>query len=66
MLLTAKNELISLAEEQSAKGFGINLIRVEKEGSISYASAIKKLGVEKEFLEQFRGKPTTSYMVKDY
>lgn len=66
MLLTAKNELISMAEEQSAKGFGINLIRVEKEGSISYASAIKKLGVEKEFLEQFRGKPTTSYMVKDY
>jgi putative phage-type endonuclease len=56
-------ELVKLAGEQNATINGRNLTMVEREGSVSYAKAIKELcpGAD---LEPYRGKPTSYWMLR--
>lgn len=56
-------ELIKAAGERNASINGRNLTKVEREGSVSYAKAIKELcpGAD---LEKYRGKPTEYWVLK--
>lgn len=62
-LETAKQRLIDLAGEQSAKGNGVRLTKVEKEGAIKYGDYCKKAGISLSDLEPYRGKGSISYSV---
>lgn len=56
-------ELVKAAGEQNAVINGRNLTLVEREGSVSYAKAIKELCPNAD-LEKWRGKPTSYWMLK--
>jgi predicted phage-related endonuclease len=62
-LETRKARLIELAGEESAKGYGLRLTKVEKAGSIKYAEFVKTLNVKPDDLEPYRGKGSISYTV---
>ena len=55
--------IVSLAKEQDSLVCGHNLTKVQKEGSISYAKAIKELLPDAD-LEKWRGKPTEYWVLK--
>ena len=57
------NELVKICGEQNAVVCGHNLTKVEKQGAISYAKAIKALAPDAD-LEPWRGKPTNYWMLK--
>lgn len=58
----ARDRMIASAP-QGAKGCGVTLSVVERQGTIAYAKAIKQMLPDVD-LEPFRGKPSTTYMVK--
>lgn len=55
--------IVALAKEQDSLVCGHNLTKVQKEGAISYAKAIKELLPDAD-LEKWRGKPTEYWMLK--
>lgn len=55
--------IVSLAKEQDSLVCGHNLTKVQKEGSISYAKAIKELLPDAN-LEKWRSKPTEYWVLK--
>lgn len=61
----AKAKLIEIAEKNDCKAniSGLNVFKVEKQGSISYANALKDIAPNAD-LEKYRGKPSTSWTVK--
>ena len=56
-------KLVALADGKNALVWGRNLTRVEKQGAISYAKAIKSLLPDAD-LEQWRGQPSEYWMLK--
>jgi hypothetical protein len=58
----AKDALLALAPD-GGKGFGVNVIRSERAGSIAYAKAIKDLLPDAD-LSAYQGKPTTVFTVR--
>lgn len=56
-------KLVALAGEKNALIWGRNLTKVEKQGPISYAKAIKELCPDAD-LEKWRGKPSEYWMIK--
>jgi len=61
LLEAAKGELIELAPD-GGKGFGIQVIKAERKGNIDYKKVPELKGVD---LEQYRGKATSYYTVKE-
>jgi len=59
-----KATLIEMAGEAGAKGAGLQVIRCERAGSVSYAKAIKDLLPDAD-LSEYAGKPTTYYTIKE-
>lgn len=55
--------IVSLAKDQDSLVCGHNLTKVQKEGAISYAKAIKELLPDAD-LEKWRGKPTEYWILK--
>lgn len=53
-------ELIALSGDKNALIWGRKLTKVEKEGAISYAKAIKDLAPDVD-LSKYKGKPSTSW-----
>ena len=60
----ARNKLITLAPNGD-QGAGVQLIKATREGSIPWAKAVEKLGIDKSQFEAFRGKSTSYYTVKE-
>ena len=60
----AKKNLIELAPT-GAKGGGVNLIRSDRDGAISYAKAVKELNLDMSQFERFKGKSSTVYTLKE-
>ena len=62
----AKAELISEAEKHGDKCIisGLNVTQIERKGSVSYAKVIKDLGITKDVLDKYTGKPTKYWSVK--
>ena len=58
-----KDELIELANKQSAKGCGITLSRVEKSGSVKWAEIAKELKPSQELIQKYTGKPSVSFTI---
>jgi len=56
-------EMVRIAGDKNAVFAGRNLTRVDRQGSISYAKAIKDM-LPKADLEPYRGKPSSSWQVK--
>jgi len=56
-------DMVRIAGDKNAVFAGRNLTRVDRQGSISYAKAIKEL-LPKADLEPYRGKPSSSWQVK--
>lgn len=56
-------ELVELAGERDSIICGHNLTRVQKEGAVSYAKAIKEL-LPNADMEPYRGKPTEYWLLK--
>lgn len=61
---TCKQELIELAPT-GAKGCGLQLIKSNREGSISWAKACKELNLDMAQFEPYRGKSTEVFTVKE-
>lgn len=62
----AREALIALAgDNDKAEIGGYKLTRVNKAGAISYAAVVKELLPKDTDLEPYRGKPSTSWMIKD-
>lgn len=59
----ARERLIALAP-QGAKGCGVQVVRVERAGTIRYADAIKSMLPDVD-LSPWRGKPSVSYQVRE-
>jgi len=59
----AKKALIETAGNKSAKGFGITLSKVERQGSIQWAKWAKDNDVEPD--EKYRGKPSSSFRITE-
>ena len=59
----ARERLIAMAP-QGAKGAGVQVIRVERAGSIKYAEALKSMLPDVD-LSPWRGKSTTTYQVRE-
>lgn len=55
--------IVTLAGEQDAIICGRNLTKVEKQGAISYATAIKDIAPDAD-LEKYRGKPSSYWIIK--
>lgn len=62
-LAAAKQELVKLADGKKTKIGDLLVYPIEKQGSISYAKAIKDLLPDAD-LEQYRGEPITTWGVK--
>lgn len=63
----AREKLIELAQNagcKNAKGFGLQVIRSERSGSVAYAKAIKDLAPDAD-LSAYTSKPTVIYTVKE-
>jgi putative phage-type endonuclease len=58
-----KDELIELANKQSAKGCGITLSRVEKSGSVKWAEIAKELKPSQELIQKYTGKSSVSFTI---
>ena len=58
-----RKQLVFLSGESNVKGSGISLCQVKRKGTLDYAQMIKKLNVDKGFVEQFRNPPTTSWRI---
>lgn len=59
----ARSRLVGMAP-QGAKGCGLQLIRVERAGTIRYADALKSMLPDVD-LSPWRGKPSISYTIKE-
>lgn len=59
-----KQELIELAGKQSAKGCGIQLIKSEREGSVSWSKLAKELTIDPALIKKYTGKASTVWTVK--
>ena len=62
-LEAAKQRLLDLAGNQSAKGAGVQVIRSERKGAVKYAEAIKELLPDTD-LTPWTGEPVTVFTVK--
>ena len=60
----AKKELIDLAGDISAKGCGVQLIRSEREGSVSWSKLAKEMTIAPELIQKYTGKPSVVWSVK--
>lgn len=64
LLDDAKQALIAEADGKSCVLSGLNVSKVEKKGSISYAKALKDIAPKAD-LEPYRGKPTTYWKISE-
>lgn len=60
----ARERLLTLAGDCSAKGAGVQVIRSERAGSVAYAKAIKDLAPDAD-LTPYTGKPSIVFTVKE-
>lgn len=60
----ARERLLALAGDSSAKGWGVQVIRSERAGSIAYAKALKDLAPDAD-LTPYTGKPAVIFTVKE-
>lgn len=60
----AREALLALAGDASAKGYGVQVVRSERAGAIAYAKALKDLAPDAD-LTPYTGKPTTVFTVKE-
>jgi putative phage-type endonuclease len=60
----ARDALLALAGDASAKGCGVQVIRSERAGSIAYAKAIKELCPDAD-LTPYTGKPSIVFSIKE-
>jgi putative phage-type endonuclease len=60
----ARDALLALAGDASAKGCGVQVVRSERAGSVDYARAIKELAPGAD-LSPYTGNPTVIYTVKE-
>ncbi len=65
-LENAKNELIDIAKANGNKCIisGLKVSEIERKGSVSYAKVVKDLGITKDVLDKYTGKPTKYWSVK--
>lgn len=61
---SARDALLALAGDATAKGCGVQVIRSERAGSVAYAKAIKELCPDAD-LTPYTGKPTTVFTIKE-
>lgn len=59
----ARQELIALAGESTARGAGVHVIRSERKGSVSYAKALKALAPTAD-LSPFQSAPSVVFQVR--
>lgn len=61
----ARNRVIELmGGQKKVEGSGVIAYEAETKGRVDYAALIKHLGISPEVVEQFRGSPTTTIVVK--
>lgn len=63
-MTAARDALLQLAGDRSAKGCGVQVIRAERAGSVAYAKAIKDLCPDAD-LTPYTGQPAIVYTVKE-
>jgi len=64
LLESIKEELIELANKQSAKGCGLTLTKTEKPGSVKWAEVAKALNPPADLVAKYTGKASTSFAIR--